>query len=299
MQQSTVEFSRGCQYKCSFCASTNLYTDGLRHKSVPQVLDEIEALPAYPGGTRVWFFGDDNFASVHAKTKELSLAIGRRFPRASWGCAMTIASAADGALLDALVAGGMRYVFIGFDSIVQESLDSTNKGVSKAAQFATLIDNMKRRGIFIIAALVFGFDHDKPRVFADTLKWTRDTGVDILNLNVARPYPSSPFYAQLRDEGRLTCDPWWLQPFDRRLDMVHGLTANLAGVMTTYEPRHMSARQAAEGTLWLGQEFYRLKTSVPRLFRNARGLTSLIVDGLTNYFYAREYRTFVPVHEPV
>lgn len=295
MQQGTLEFSRGCQYRCSFCASTNLYTASLRHKGVGQVLDEIGALPAYPGGTRVWFFGDDNFASVHGRAKALSLAIGRAFPRASWGCAMTIASAADGALLDAMVEGGMRYVFIGFDSIVQESLDSTNKSVSKAAQFSALIDNMKKRGIFVIAALVFGFDHDRPTVFADALAWARDTGVDILNLNVARPYPSSPFYAELKGSGRLLHDPWWLQPFERRLEMVHGLTANLAGVMTTYHPRHMSARDVAEGTLWLGQEFYRARHLLPRLFRNARGATSLIVDALTNYFYAREYRTFAPV----
>jgi len=26
--------------------------------------------------------------------------------------------------------------------------------------------------------------------------------------------------------------------------------------MTTFRPQHMSARQLAEGTLWVGQEFY-------------------------------------------
>ena len=61
-------------------------------------------------------------------------------------------------------------------------------------------------------------------MFSDTLRWALDTGVDIVNLNVARPYPSTPMYAQLKREGRLTHDPWWLMPQDVRLEMVHGLT---------------------------------------------------------------------------
>jgi radical SAM superfamily enzyme YgiQ (UPF0313 family) len=298
MQPGTLEFGRGCQYRCSFCASTNLYTRGLRHKAVDQVIAEIGSLPVYPGGFRVWFFGDDNFASVHGRARELATAIGRAFPRAHWGCAITSASAGDGALLDALVAGGMRTVFVGFDSIVQDSLTATNKNVAPASRFRPLIANLKSRGIFVIAALVFGFDHDRTGVFADTLRWALDSGVDVLNLNVARPYPSSPMYEQLRRERRLLRDPWWLQPFEERLAMVHGLTANLAGVMTAYLPCHMTPRDLAEGTLWVGQEFYRARHTIPRLLRNARSPASLVVDALTNYFYAREYRSFTPVADP-
>jgi radical SAM superfamily enzyme YgiQ (UPF0313 family) len=298
MQQCTLEFSRGCPYGCNFCASTNLYTRSVRHKTIGQVLAEIDALPVYPGGRRVWFFGDDNFASVHARAKELAHAIGRSFPRSFWGCAMTIASAADTSLLDALVAGGMRYAFVGFDSIVQESLDASNKRAARVKQFNSLIGDMKQRGIFIVAALVFGFDHDRPRVFADTLRWARDSGVDILNLNVVRPYPSSPVYTQLRNEERLLADPWWLEPYERRVEMVHGLTANLANVMTTYRPRHMTARDLTEGTLWVGQEFHSLRLALPRMMRNAGSLASLVVDGMTNHSYSRHFQSFVPVGDP-
>jgi radical SAM superfamily enzyme YgiQ (UPF0313 family) len=299
MHPGVLEFGRGCQFRCTFCASNNLYTNSLRHKSVEQVLAEIATLPEYPGGFRTWFFGDDNFASSHLRAKELARAIGRRYPRSIWGVAMTIGSANDGDLLDALAEGGMRYAFIGFDSVVQESLTMAQKTLARASHFSPLVAQLKRRGIFVIAALVFGFDEDKPDVFARTLNWAIESGVDVLNLNVLRPYPSSPLYTRFRESGRLFHDPWWLQSFETRLQMVHGITANVSGVMTTFRPKHMSARQLAEGTLWVGQEFYNLHRTGARLLHNMKSIPTLVVDALTNYFYAREYKSYVPVAPPV
>ena len=299
MHPGVLEFGRGCQFRCTFCASNNLYTNTLRHKSVEQVMTEIATLPEYPGGYRIWFFGDDNFASSHVRAKELARAIGRRYPRSIWGMAMTIGSANDGELLDELAEGGMRYAFIGFDSVVQESLTRAQKTLARASHFSPLVAQLKRRGVFVIAALVFGFDEDKPDVFCRTLNWAVESGVDVVNLNVLRPYPSSPLYLRFRQEGRLFHDPWWLQSFETRMHMVHGITANVSGVMTTFRPQHMSARQLAEGTLWVGQEFYNLRRTGVRLLQNRKSIPTLVVDALTNYFYAREYKSYVPVTSPI
>jgi len=299
MNPGVLEFGRGCQFRCSYCASNNLYTSSLRFKSNAQVLAEIATLPVYPGNFRAWFFGDDNFASSHGRARDLARAIRRAYPQGRWGAAMTIASANDGALLDDLAAGGMRYAFIGFDSVVQESLNGADKKLARASRFKPLVAALKQRNIFIVAALVFGFDTDGPDVFRRTLDWALESGVDVVNLNVLRPYPSSPLYPQLRDQGRLLHDPWWLQPLAARMSMVHGLTANVSGAMTTFHPARMSAKQLAEGTLWVGQEFYRLKNTIPRLVKNMTSIPTLIVDSLTNYSYAREYRSFAPVTPPL
>lgn len=298
MNPGVLEFGRGCQYRCSFCASTNLYTQSLRHKSIGQVLAEIATLPVYPGGYRAWFFGDDNFASSHARATAVSRAIGQFYPKARWGCAMTIAAARDPELLDAMVEGGMRYVFIGFDSIVTDSLASAHKNLSRPEHYVPLVAELKKRNIFVIAALVFGFDHDRLDVFRRTLAWANAAGVDTLNLNVLRPYPSSPDYERLKREGRLLCDPWWLQPFERRLEMVHDLTLSISSAMTTFQPRHMSPRDLAAGTLWLGQEFSRLRHAVPRLLRGWRDLPTFLVDLLTNLSYGRNYASHGEITDP-
>jgi radical SAM superfamily enzyme YgiQ (UPF0313 family) len=298
MNPGVLEFGRGCQYRCSFCASTNLYTQSLRHKTNGQVLAEIATLPEYPGGRRVWFFGDDNFASSHARAKSLSREIGRFYPKARWGCAMTIASARDPELLDTMVAGGMRYAFIGFDSIVKESLASARKNLARTDHYSPLVAELKKRGIFVVAALVFGFDHDHLDVFQRTLRWAEESGVDTLNLNVLRPYPSSPDYRQLKAEGRLLEDPWWLAPFERRLELVHGLTLSVSSVMTTFQPRHMSARDLAAGTLWVGQEFSRPRRALPRLLRGWQGWSTFLVDLFTNLSYGQNYSSHGSIGDP-
>lgn len=298
MNPGVLEFGRGCQYRCTYCASTNLYTESLRHKSIGQVLAEIATLPAYPGGYRFWFFGDDNFCSSHAKAKELSCAIGRFYPRARWGCAMTIASARDPALLDAMVEGGMRYAFIGFDSITKESLASADKNLARPDDYLPLVAELKRRKIFIVAALVFGFDHDDLGVFDRTLRWAVEAGVDTLNLNVLRPYPSSPDYGRLQREGRLLCDPWWMQPFEKRLELVHGMTLSVSSAMTTFTPRHMSPRELTQGTLWVGQEFSRLGNALPRLVRGWQGVPTFLLDLATNLSYGQNYASHGAVADP-
>ncbi len=298
MNPGVIEFGRGCQYQCSFCASTNLYTNIIRHKPIQQVVDEIRELPARLGVVRSFFFGDDNFAASHKHTRALCRAIGEQLPRVRWGCAMTIASARDESLLDDMVAGGLRYAFIGFDSVVQASLDQTRKTLCRAEHFSPLVDALRKRGVFVLAALVFGFDYDGPDSFEQTLDWALETGVDGLNLNVLRPYPSSPTYQMLRREGRLLVDPWWLQPHERRRELVHHLTNNLSSAMTTFQPKRMSPRELTEGTLWLGQQFYATRRVIPRILKNWRGVSTLIIDTLINQTYGKQYRSLVPVRQP-
>ncbi|MDH3976641.1 MAG: radical SAM protein [Deltaproteobacteria bacterium] len=291
MFPGVIEFSRGCQYRCSFCASTNLYTDKVIHKSIDQVLLEIKTLPKFYRKFQTWFFVDDNFCSSHRKTKDLSLAIGRNFPEARWGCAMTIMSARDTELLDAMVAGGMRYVFIGFDSIVQSSLEHTRKSGSKTREYSILINELKKRNVFIIAAIVFGFDQDNSDIFKNTLEWAKNSGVDALNLNVLRPYPNTPLYNDLKQQNRLIFDPWWQQPLETRMEMVQNNTYNLAGTMVTYKPKNMSAKELTHGTLWVGQEFYKPTIAIPRIIKNYSQITNFTIEAIMNYGYHNEYKS--------
>lgn len=299
MQPGVIEFSRGCHNRCSFCASSNLYAKTVSFKSIGQVIAEISTLPVYMGGRRFWFFGDDNFTTSHEKAIKLSIEIKRHYPTSRWGCAMTIVSARDPRLLDAMAEGGLRYVFIGFDSILQGSLADAHKIAAKAVQFEKLVKEIKKRDIHIVAAMVFGFDNDDLSVFQKTLSWSLETGVDQLNLNVLRPYPSSPLYQRLRQEGRMLYDPWWLQPVDTRMDMVYGLSPNISGIMTTFRPKNMTSRELAEGTLWLGREFYKMKNVVPRILKNFKNCTTLFVDILANYYYAKEFRAAQKITAPV
>lgn len=297
MYPAVLEFSRGCQYRCSFCASTNLYARERSYKTPAQVLGEIAMLPVI-GGARNWFFGDDNFTTSHARTRELCAAIAREFPDAKWGCSITASATHDLKLLDALAQAGCRYVFVGFDSILQTSLDATLKGNSKAHEHVRSIAELRKRGIFVVGALIFGFDTDHKTVFRDSLSWALASGVDTINLNVIRPYPNTPNYAELQKAGRLLHDPWWMQPQEVRMSMVNNNTYNMAGVMTTFKPKNMTAGELTDGTLWVGQEFYRLKRMAARVTKRWQDPVQMFWEASINHAYRAEYRSHRAVHDP-
>lgn len=151
----------------------------------------------------------------------------------------------------------------------------------------------------MIAGLVFGFDNDTMDVFKYNLDWALESGVDAINLNILRPYPNSPIYKNLLKEGRMLYEKWWLEPFETRLKMVHNLTYNMSGVMTTYKPKYMSPRDLTEGVLWLGQEFYKYNRSIIRLLKNKKEWSTLIMDAATVYFYSKEYKSHSKAKNPL
>ena len=93
-----------------------------------------------------------------------------------------------------------------------------------ALQTATLVD-----GTFI-----FGFDSDTQDVFRDTVEMILQMGLDTYTLYMMTPYPGTPPYEALRQEGRLTTDDFG------RYDWDHAVV----------RPRGMTAQQLDEGVRW-------------------------------------------------
>jgi radical SAM superfamily enzyme YgiQ (UPF0313 family) len=61
---------------------------------------------------------------------------------------------------------------------------------------------------------VFGFDQDTPDVFEATVEFARKAGVIMASFSVLTPYPGTPLFDRLKQEGRLVDPLWWMH--DRR-----------------------------------------------------------------------------------
>ena len=65
-----MQFSRGCRYRCRFCAVSEYFGARCFRRAVDEVVREIEAQER-----RFVFFVDDNIAADHAALKELCRAL--------------------------------------------------------------------------------------------------------------------------------------------------------------------------------------------------------------------------------
>jgi len=213
-----MESGRGCPYNCDFCTVTGFFGDSIRFRTNESVVDEILLIKEraeHEKGKMGIFFIDDNFAINVKRTKSLLQEIIRRNAILPWVAQISMNLLRDEELLDLIHASGGRWIFIGLESIDAENLKEVHKGFNKPDEYTVILKRLADRGIYAITSFIFGMDRDQPGV----AKRTTDTinlwppGLPVFGL--LTPYPATPLYDRLLEEGRLTRPKHWLdfRPF--------------------------------------------------------------------------------------
>lgn len=131
---STVEGSRGCYHKCSFClpcAANNARNAGYSVRSIENLVDEMEEL--YARGTRLYLFDDEQFLPpLHIRDARVA-GLEAELEKRRLGIAFTIKIRPDDVeanMLQRLRDIGLIRVYAGIESGCQASLDLYSKGTT-------------------------------------------------------------------------------------------------------------------------------------------------------------------------
>lgn len=271
--QNLVQTSRGCSFGCDFCAITPLSGRKSRHKSVPQVVAEIEESLRTARGLerRRLFFVDDNIVNDTRYARELFKAITPL--KLWWGSQCSLSIAYDDELLDLAWRSGCRGLFIGFETPSQALLDGVHKNYD-ASRYGEYIRKIKDRGIFVLGSFLFGLDGDTRESFKKTVDFCMEHGVDFVNFHIVSPTPGTPFFGRLKSEGRLLHENW--EYFQENV---------------TFTPTGMSIRELQEGQIWAYEEYFRPANILRRSGRYwASPLTMLFIVA-ENLRFARKMRS--------
>lgn len=246
-----VETARGCRYHCEFCSISAFFRAKYRARPIEEVVAEVRALKA-----RNLFFVDDNFAADAERTRCLLEALAPL--RRRWVAQVALNVAGDEAMLRLMKRSGCSGVLIGFESLDQETLRRMGKGVNLrgADLYTRALDRLRRHGIAVYGTFVFGYDNDTEDQFRRTLDFAVRHGLFFAAFNHLVPFPGTPVYERLRQEGRLVSDPWWLSDGYRFGDVA-------------FHPRQMSAERLADLCYEYRRRFYAL-SSIARRARNWR-----------------------------
>ena len=235
--------TRGCPNHCDFCAIPLMYREGFRKRRIAEVAAEYASFP----GKRIIFW-DENIAADRQYAKELFRAIAPYGK--GWSSQATIHVAADEELLAAAAASGCRQLFVGLESVVQPSMDEVHKGFNRVEDYARRIARIHAYGIAVQAGIVFGFDHDGPAVFAETVDFLEETGVENATFNILTPWPGTALFERLEAEGRILTRDW--SRYNGRTDVV-------------FQPRQMSPEELLAGFRAANRRFYSLKSIARRM----------------------------------
>ena len=213
-----IESGRGCPYGCDFCTVTGFFGDSIRFRSNESVIDElllIKRRAQQERGEIGVFFIDDNFAINVKRTKSLLRDMVRHDAVVPWVAQISINLLRDSELLDLISASGGRWIFIGLESIDADSLKGVNKGFNKPGEYSAILQKMADRGLYAITSFIFGMDGDVHGVGQRTLDALDSWPPGLPVFGLLTPYPATPLYDRLMQEGRLTRPKHWLdfRPF--------------------------------------------------------------------------------------
>ena len=203
-----LQFSRGCRYACSFCAISSYF--GRRHfvREIDAVIEEIQAQKR-----NFVFFVDDNIAADRKALKELCRAL---IPlHVKWVGQASLDVTDDPELMSLMEKSGCLGHVMGFESLSQGSLQEARKtpNLRSRPHYEREISVLRECGLQTWAAFTLGYDCDTRGSIAATADFALKNRFAFAAFNILMPYPGTPFYARLRQEGRLLYEGrWWLDP---------------------------------------------------------------------------------------
>ncbi len=197
----SYEVTRGCPFTCSFCvlAATRV---PYRRRPIANVIRDIRNVPSHWSWLQRKYvvFWDNNLGVDRAYFKALCEAMVPM--KRIWGTETSIDTVtAESARL--MGKSGCRFVYIGLESLLSESLLKSNKPQNKVAEYKQRLGYLHDNGILVMSIFLGGLDGDTLQYMRDLPNLISDVGVDLPVISFVAPISGTPFHEQMRSSGRL------------------------------------------------------------------------------------------------
>ena len=199
-----VMTSWGCPFACNFCSVTAMFGRKYRFRSAESVIAEIK--DKRPG--RIFFY-DDNMAADKKRLKKLLRMMIDEGLVIPWSAQVRTDVVRDKELLDLMRRSGCELVYLGLESVSQDTLDGYEKSqtVDDIVEGIRLLHeyDIRSHGMFVLGA-----DTDDVQTVRDTVDFAIKNHIDTVMLNILTPLPGTPQYDDLDAAGRIFDKRWEL-----------------------------------------------------------------------------------------
>jgi radical SAM superfamily enzyme YgiQ (UPF0313 family) len=201
----SLQYSRGCPYRCEFCDIIVMFGRRPRTKSIAQVRAELDQLRKM--GARNLFFIDDNLIGNKKAAKELLRFLGdyqkEHGHTFQFGTEVSMNIADDDELLGLFREAGFEWVFIGIESPDEASLKETGKTQNTRRDMLASVRKIYSYGLDILGGFIIGFDNDTTEIFDKQYRFIVDSGIITSMVGLLMAVERTPLHARLLAEGRL------------------------------------------------------------------------------------------------
>ena len=209
-------------------------------KTHDQIINELDYIKHHFGNKPI-SFADDNFL-VNKKSSEplLEKMIDMEI---RWQAQCDISIGENEQFLRLLRQSGCSLLFIGLESVSEESLRTIDKSNWKFRQFKNYSYNIQRiqkSGIGVMGAFMIGLDSDDTKTFDKLIDFISDHNLYHASVTILTPLPGTRLRKRFEKENRLLPTSW----------------ENYTGYNVNYIPKNMSVHELEIGITKIFKRIY-------------------------------------------
>lgn len=190
---TTVQASRGCNFRCTFCLSRVMNGSKARYRSVENVIKELKSCVADFGITD-FFFRGDTFTVDNEWVREMCRKIVEEGLKITWYCNSRV-DTIDKKTLEAMKKAGCKLIAFGIESGNEEILKHVKKGITKQEALNS-IRAAREAGILTWAFYILGLPGDTEQTIRETIRFSKEVDSDFVEYHRFMPFPGTEAYEQ-------------------------------------------------------------------------------------------------------
>jgi len=204
IRQFFLVTSRGCPFKCVFCAEPSFHGKGMRYADVDVLIDHVRFLKT-KYGMNVLSIYDDQLLLNKPRAKEFFRRLADFKIRLETPNGLSVAFI-DDEMAELMRGAGMDTVPLAIESGSERMLREVIHKPLRLAQVKPAVDALHRNGIFVQGYFVVGIPGEQEEDRDQTVRFIKDIGLDWSGFNLATPLRGSELYRICKEKGYIDPD---------------------------------------------------------------------------------------------
>ncbi len=200
--------SRGCPFKCTFCATHPVFGYRWRARSAENIILEIKQLIAAYGIEHINFI-DDNISLDSGRMDSLLNQLIKENLGITWSAVSGLRiSTLNKEILEKIKASGGIRINLAIESGDPEILDAMDKGLD-IGKIKEIVGICGKLGLSPRGYLMVGYPGETRESFLKSIRFCEElkfAGMKTFILSIAQPYPKTPLWEMCREQGYLIRD---------------------------------------------------------------------------------------------